>query len=71
MLLYSVDIMTAGSLSPVVSLPTMLIAFARCRRDGSFAGLGANLRFAAVIVADRLLCGVGSSPPRVLPGRRR
>ena len=32
-LLYAVDIKTAGSLSLVVSLPTMLVAFARYSRD--------------------------------------
>ncbi|MEU0572573.1 hypothetical protein ABZ297_45210 [Nonomuraea sp. NPDC005983] len=53
-LLYSVDIKTAGSLSLVVSLPTMLVAFARYSRDGSFAVLGANLRFAAVMVAGSI-----------------
>ncbi|MEO3859016.1 hypothetical protein [Acrocarpospora sp. B8E8] len=36
-LLYSVDIKTAGSLSLLVSLPTMLVAFARYSRDGSFS----------------------------------
>ncbi|MFI6744484.1 sulfite exporter TauE/SafE family protein [Nonomuraea sp. NPDC050451] len=53
-LLYSVDIKTAGSLSLVVSLPTMLVAFARYSRDGSFAVLGTNLRFVAVMVAGSL-----------------
>ncbi|MEV4893225.1 sulfite exporter TauE/SafE family protein [Nonomuraea sp. NPDC055795] len=46
-LLYAVDIKTAGSLS----LPTMLVAFARYSRDGSFAVLGANLRFAVIMIA--------------------
>ncbi|MEU5639695.1 sulfite exporter TauE/SafE family protein [Streptomyces milbemycinicus] len=50
-LLYGVDIKTAGSLSLLVSLPTMLVAFARYSRDGSFAVLGANLRFAAIMIA--------------------
>jgi uncharacterized membrane protein YfcA len=54
-LLYSVDIKTAGSLSLVVSLPTMLVAFARYSRDGSFAVLGANLRFSAVMVAGSII----------------
>ncbi len=35
-LLFAVDIKTAGSLSLIVSLPTMLVAFARYSRDGSF-----------------------------------
>ncbi|MGN9846595.1 sulfite exporter TauE/SafE family protein [Nonomuraea sp. H19] len=53
-LLYSVDIKIAGSLSLVVSLPTMLVAFARYSRDGSFAVLGANLRFVAVMVTGSI-----------------
>jgi uncharacterized membrane protein YfcA len=52
--LYSVDIKTAGSLSLVVSLPTMLAAFARYSRDGSFAVLGANLRFVGAMVAGSI-----------------
>ncbi|MFE5881826.1 sulfite exporter TauE/SafE family protein [Streptomyces hydrogenans] len=50
-LLFGEDIKTAGSLSLLVSLPTMLVAFARYSRDGSFAVLGENLRFTAVMAA--------------------
>ncbi|MFB6619483.1 sulfite exporter TauE/SafE family protein [Streptomyces sp. NPDC085524] len=50
-LLFGEDIKTAGSLSLLVSLPTMLVAFARYSRDGSFAVLGANLRFTATMAA--------------------
>ncbi|MFD9457559.1 sulfite exporter TauE/SafE family protein [Streptomyces sp. NPDC059985] len=50
-LLFGVDIKTAGSVSLLVSLPTMLVAFARYSRDGSFAVLGANLRFTLVMAA--------------------
>lgn len=64
-LLYSVDIKTAGSLSLVVSLPTMLVAFARYSRDGSFAVLGANLRFVAVMVAGS---AAGALLGGLLPG---
>ncbi|MFH8612907.1 sulfite exporter TauE/SafE family protein [Streptomyces sp. NPDC018029] len=53
-LLFAVDIKTAGSLSLLVSLPTMLVAFARYSRDGSFAVLGANLRFALVMAAGSI-----------------
>lgn len=49
-LLFGLDIKTAGSLSLLVSLPTMLVAFARYSRDGSFAVLGANLRFTLVMI---------------------
>ncbi|GGT73054.1 MULTISPECIES: sulfite exporter TauE/SafE family protein [Streptomyces] len=50
-LLFGVDIKTAGSLSLLVSLPTMLVAFARYSRDGSLAVLGASLRFTMVMAA--------------------
>ncbi|MFE9773360.1 sulfite exporter TauE/SafE family protein [Streptomyces sp. NPDC005931] len=50
-LLFGEDIKTAGSLSLLVSLPTMLVAFARYSRDGSFAVLGLNLRFTWVMAA--------------------
>jgi uncharacterized membrane protein YfcA len=50
-LLYALDIKTAGSLSLLVSLPTMLVAFARYSRDGSFAVLRTHRRFVAVMVA--------------------
>ncbi|MBG0831315.1 sulfite exporter TauE/SafE family protein [Planomonospora sp. ID67723] len=53
-LLYPVDIKTAGSLSLLVSLPTMLVAFARYSRDGSFAVLGASPRFIAVMAAGSI-----------------
>ncbi|MFJ6793727.1 sulfite exporter TauE/SafE family protein [Streptomyces sp. NPDC091268] len=53
-LLFGEDLKTAGSLSLLVSLPTMLVAFARYSRDGSFAVLGANLRFAATMAAGSL-----------------
>ncbi|MFE3636067.1 TSUP family transporter [Streptomyces sp. NPDC059168] len=44
-LLFGEDIKTAGSFSLLVSLPTMLVAFAaRYSRDGSFAVLGTSLR---------------------------
>ena len=44
-LLYGIDIKLAGSLSLAVSLPTMLVAFARYSRDASFTVLRANTRF--------------------------
>lgn len=54
-LLFAVDIKAAGSLSLVVSLPTMLVAFARYSQDGSFAVLGANLRFTLVMIAGSVV----------------
>ncbi|WP_306420218.1 TSUP family transporter [Streptomyces javensis] len=50
-LLFGENIKTVGSLSLLVSLPTMLVAFARYSRDASFAVLGANRRFALVLAA--------------------
>ncbi|MCW2816286.1 MAG: putative rane protein [Nocardioides sp.] len=44
-LLYAVDVKLAGSLSLAVSLPTMLVAFARYSQDQSFAVLAANRSF--------------------------
>ncbi|MFF5938900.1 sulfite exporter TauE/SafE family protein [Streptomyces sp. NPDC012508] len=53
-LLFGLDIKTAGSMSLLVSLPTMLVAFARYSRDGSFAVLGANRRFTLVMIAGSI-----------------
>jgi len=44
-LLFGCDIKLAGSLSLAVSLPTMLVGFARYSRDRSFVVLGQNLGF--------------------------
>lgn len=52
-LLYAVDIKTAGSLSLAVLLPTMLVAFARYSRDGAFVVLRNHRRFV-------LLMAIGS-----------
>lgn len=50
-LLFGVDIKLAGSLSLAVSLPTMLVGFTRYSKDRSFAVLGENGRFVAVMAA--------------------
>lgn len=50
-LLFAVDIKLAGSLSLAVSLPTMLVAFARYSQDQSFAVLRTNRRFVLVMSA--------------------
>jgi uncharacterized protein len=44
-LLYGLDIKIAGSLSLTISLPTMLVAFARYSRDSSFVVLRDRARF--------------------------
>lgn len=50
-LLYGIDIKVAGNLSLLVSLPTMLVAFARYSRDGSFTVLREHWRFTAIMAA--------------------
>ena len=50
-LLFGVDIKLAGSLSLAVSLPTMLVGFARYSRDRSFIVLRENRRFVLVMAA--------------------
>lgn len=49
MLLYGIDIRVAGSLSPAVSLLTMLVAFARYSRDAGFVVLRQQARFVVVM----------------------
>lgn len=50
-LLYGLDIKLAGSVSLAVSLPTMLVAFARYSRDNSFVVLKDNRRFVLIMAA--------------------
>jgi uncharacterized membrane protein YfcA len=56
-LLFGADIKLAGSLSLAVSLPTMIVGFARYSQDQSFAVLGCNRGF---VVAMALGSIVGS-----------
>ncbi len=71
-LLFGVDIKVAGSLSLAVSLPTMLVAFARYSRDRSFVVLRQHARFAVAMtvgsVAGTVLGGLllGAVPPSIL-----
>ena len=53
-LLFAVDIKLAGSLSLAVSLPTMLVAFARYSRDDSFVVLRDNRSFVLVMAAGSI-----------------
>lgn len=54
-LLFGADIKLAGSLSLAVSLPTMIVGFARYSRDSSFAVLGENTKFLLVMAAGSLV----------------
>ena len=54
-LLFGVDIKLAGSLSLAVSLPTMLVGFARYSRDRSFVVLAENRRFVLVMATGSIL----------------
>ena len=53
-LLYAIDFKLAGSLSLAVSLPTMLVAFARYSRDGSFVVLRQHRRFVLAMAAGSI-----------------
>lgn len=71
-LLFGTSIKIAGSLSLAVSLPTMIVAFARYSRDNSFAVLGQKRGFLIAMtlgsIAGTLLGGLllGVVPPAVL-----
>jgi len=54
-LLFGVDIKLAGSLSLAVSLPTMLVGFARYSRDQSFQVLGQNWMFLLVMAVGSMV----------------
>jgi uncharacterized membrane protein YfcA len=50
-LLFGVEIKLAGSLSLAISLPTMIVGFARYSQDRSFSVLRQNLSFVAAMAA--------------------
>ncbi len=54
-LLFGLDIKLAGSLSLAISLPTMLVGFARYSRDASFDVLRGNTTFVLVMAVGSLL----------------
>jgi uncharacterized membrane protein YfcA len=54
-LLFGADIKLAGSLSLAVSLPTMLVGFARYSRDQSFSVLRKNITFMLLMAAGSIL----------------
>jgi uncharacterized membrane protein YfcA len=76
-LLFAVDIKIAGSLALAISLPTMLVAFARYSRDRSFDVLHANKRFMLAMAAGSIIGTIlgglllGAVPPRCSLSPRR
>ncbi|MBB1094039.1 sulfite exporter TauE/SafE family protein [Rhodopseudomonas pseudopalustris] len=54
-LLFGADIKLAGSLSLAVSLPTMLVGFARYSLDDSFSVIGRNKAFLLVMAAGSIV----------------
>ena len=58
-LLYGADLKLAGSLSLLVSLPTMLVGFSRYSRDASFSVLRENWRFLAAMGLGSMLGSLG------------
>lgn len=54
-LVFGADIKLAGSLSLAVSLPTMLVGFARYSRDKSFASIRTNRAFLLVMAAGSII----------------
>jgi uncharacterized protein len=69
-LLFGADIKLAGSLALTVSLPTMLVGFARYSRDSSFAALGRNKSFVLCMAAGSLMgASIGGYMLGVVPSR--
>jgi uncharacterized protein len=70
--LYATDVKLAGSLSLLVSLPTMLVAFFRYSRDRAFITLTIHRHFAAAMAAGSIIGALlggfllGSIPAAVL-----
>jgi uncharacterized membrane protein YfcA len=54
-ILFGADIKLAGSLSLAVSLPTMIVGFARYSRDQTFAVIGRNRVFALAMAAGSIV----------------
>ena len=69
-LLFGCDIKLAGSLSLAVSLPTMVMGFARYSRDTSFAVLGCTKSFLFIMAAGSIAGSfIGALLLGVVPGR--
>lgn len=67
-LLFGADVKLAGSLSLAVSLPTMIVGFARYSRDSSFVVLSQNKAFLVVMAVGSIVgAGIGSLLLGVVP----
>ena len=53
-LLFGIEIKLAGSLSLAVSLPTMIVGFARYSQDRTFAVIGRNKAFVLIMAAGSI-----------------
>lgn len=68
-LLFGLDVKLAGSLSLAISLPTMLVGFARYSQDASFSVLGRNLRFVLLMAVGSIVgTFIGGQLLRIVPG---
>jgi uncharacterized protein len=68
-LLFGIDVKLAGSLSLAVSLPTMLVGFARFSRDSTFAVLRRNGRFVAAMAVGSVVGSfIGAKLLGIVPG---
>ena len=68
-ILFGVDVKLAGSLSLAISLPTMLVGFARFSRDGTFAILLSNGRFVVAMAVGSVVGSfIGAKLLGVVPG---
>lgn len=68
-LLFGIDVKLAGSLSLVVSLPTMLVGFARYSRDSTFGVLLRNRAFVVTMAAGSIVGSfIGAMLLGVAPG---
>ena len=68
-LLFGIDVKLAGSLSLAVSLPTMLVGFARYSRDSTFAVLLCNRTFVLIMAAGSIVGSfIGAMLLGIVPG---
>jgi uncharacterized membrane protein YfcA len=67
-LLFGLDVKLAGSLSLAISLPTMIVGFARYSRDSSFSTLSRNMRFVLFMAAGSIVgTFIGGQLLRIVP----